>query len=86
MRSANSPDLRSRSKAFLASPWSFAARAPHNGITPGDKAPVWKFTHGSDVYTLGSLPSKNWRPGHNKNEKGLFPHVPDFILNLGLWK
>jgi len=51
-----------------------------------DKVPVWKFGQGSDVYTLSSLPSKSWRPGHSENEKDLFPHVPDFLINYGLWK
>ena len=51
-----------------------------------DKVPVWKFSSGSDVYTLSSLPSKNWRPGHSENEKDLFPHVPDYLINYRLWK
>jgi uroporphyrinogen-III decarboxylase len=50
-----------------------------------DKVPVWKFTSGSDVYVLGSLPDKNWQPGNYENEKGLFPHVPDILLRFGLW-
>ncbi|GAH18197.1 unnamed protein product [marine sediment metagenome] len=51
-----------------------------------DKVPMWKFSQGSDVYTLASLPSKSWQPGHYENEKGLFPHVPDFLINYKLWE
>jgi uroporphyrinogen decarboxylase len=51
-----------------------------------DKVPIWKFSQGSDVYTLASLPSKSWQPGHYENEKGLFPHVPDFLINYKLWE
>jgi len=51
-----------------------------------DKVPVWKFTQGSDIYTFFSLPSKNWRPGHSENEKGLFPHIPEYLIRYSLWK
>lgn len=36
---------------------------------------------------MAKLPSKNWRPGHNNNEKGLYPHTgSDLIIKYGLWK
>ncbi|MFX1344712.1 MAG: uroporphyrinogen decarboxylase family protein [Promethearchaeota archaeon] len=55
-------------------------------FTKPDKIPIWKFGSGSDVYTLFSLPSKNWRPGHNENEEGLFPYGADNLIKYGLWK
>lgn len=51
-----------------------------------DKVPVWKFSSGSDVYSLVSFPSKNWRPGHYENEIGLFPHVNENLIKYGLWE
>ncbi|MHA1915659.1 MAG: uroporphyrinogen decarboxylase family protein [Promethearchaeota archaeon] len=51
-----------------------------------DKVPVWQFRRGSDVYSLFSLPSKKWKPGHYKNEIGLFPHVDANLIKYGLWK
>ncbi|MHA1985527.1 MAG: uroporphyrinogen decarboxylase family protein [Promethearchaeota archaeon] len=60
-------------------------RAALNFKNP-DKAPVWKFSRGSDIFSLFSLPSKTWRPGHHENEKGLFPHVNENLIKYGLWK
>ncbi len=52
-----------------------------------DKAPIWKFSSGSDVYFMVNMPSKHWRPGHYQNEKGLFPHTgSDLIIKSGVWK
>ncbi|MBY8990452.1 MAG: hypothetical protein KGD58_06830 [Candidatus Lokiarchaeota archaeon] len=51
-----------------------------------DKAPIWKFSSGSDVYTLASLPSKDWKPGHGANESGLFPHGAENLVKYGLWE
>ncbi|MFW9882098.1 MAG: uroporphyrinogen decarboxylase family protein [Candidatus Thorarchaeota archaeon] len=59
-------------------------KAALNFIKP-DKVPVWKFGSGSDVYVLASLPSKDWKPGHSKNEVGLFPHETEFFISYGLW-
>lgn len=55
-------------------------------FTNPDKVPIWKFSSGSDVYALFSLPSKNWRPGHVKDEIGLFPHGTEDLIRYGLWK
>ena len=56
-------------------------------FTGPDKIPVWKFGSGSDVYFMAKKPSKHWRPGHDDDEKGLFPHtVSDLIIKYGLWK
>jgi len=54
-------------------------RAALNFKSP-DKVPIWKFSQKSDIYTLASLPSKNWQPGHNENETGLFPHVNEYLI------
>ena len=51
-----------------------------------DKVPVWKFSSGSDVYSLAASPSKNWRPGYHENEIGLFPHVNEYLIKYGLWE
>ena len=51
-----------------------------------DKVPVWKFSSGSDIYSLAASPSKNWRPGHHENEIGLFPHVNEYLIKYGLWE
>lgn len=33
------------------------------------------------------MPSQRWQPGHDENEKGLFPHVgSDLIIKSKLWK
>lgn len=55
-------------------------------FTKPDKVPIWKFGSGSDVYTLFSLPSKNWKPGHKTNEIGLFPHGTEYFVKYGIWK
>jgi uroporphyrinogen decarboxylase len=55
-------------------------------FTKPDKVPIWKFSSGSDVYILASLPSKEWRPGHTEDEIGLFPHGAEFFIRYGLWK
>ncbi len=55
-------------------------------FTGPDKVPIWRFGSGSDVYVLTSLPSKNWRPGHGKNEIGLFPYGSEYLIRYGLWK
>jgi uroporphyrinogen decarboxylase len=55
-------------------------------FTKPDKVPIWKFSSGSDVYTLASLPSKDWKPGHNISEVGLFPHGAENLIKYGLWK
>ncbi|MBY8985108.1 MAG: hypothetical protein KGD65_08585 [Candidatus Lokiarchaeota archaeon] len=60
-------------------------RAALNFKSP-DKVPVWKFGKESDIFTLFSVPSKTWRPGHYENEKGLFPHVNENLIKYGLWK
>lgn len=52
-----------------------------------DNVPIWAFRRESDIYFMTNLPSKNWRPGYNENEKGLFPHTgSDLIIKYGLWK
>jgi len=55
-------------------------------FTDPDKVPIWRFGSGSDVYVLTSLPSKNWRPGHDENEIGLFPYGSEYLIRYGLWK
>ncbi|MHA2129874.1 MAG: uroporphyrinogen decarboxylase family protein [Promethearchaeota archaeon] len=55
-------------------------------FTCPDRVPIWSFSSKSDVYTMFSLPSKNWRPGHNDNEEGLFPHGASDLIKYGLWK
>ena len=55
-------------------------------FTEPDKVPIWKFGSGSDVYTLASLPSKDWKPGHGTSEVGLFPHGAENLVKYGLWE
>lgn len=51
-----------------------------------DKVPIWKFSSGTDVYSLASFPSKDWKPGYDENEIGLFPYGVDYLIRYGLWK
>ena len=39
-----------------------------------DKVPIFNLVAG-DVYPIVITPSKNWNPGWNEGEEGLFPHV-----------
>jgi len=55
-------------------------------FTKPDKVPTWKFRGGSDIYTMASLPPKDWKPGHDENEIGLFPYGGDNLIRHGLWQ
>ncbi|MHA1687941.1 MAG: uroporphyrinogen decarboxylase family protein [Promethearchaeota archaeon] len=51
-----------------------------------DKVPIWRILKNSDIFSLIKLPSKNWKPGHAEDEKGLFPYVEsDLIIKSKLW-
>jgi uroporphyrinogen decarboxylase len=51
-----------------------------------DKVPVWKIGS-SDVFEMPMVPSEKWTPGHEEDEKGLFPHpLDDAIIRSGLWE
>ena len=55
-------------------------------FTGPDRIPTWKIGTASDIFVLIPLPSKNWKPGHNEEEIGLFPHAADdIIIEGGLW-
>ncbi len=52
-----------------------------------DRVPVWNYGANTDVFSLIMTPSKNWHPGHNEEENGLFPHtLDDMIIQSGLWE
>lgn len=52
-----------------------------------DRVPVWHFGVNTDIYSLIMTPSINWRPGHDEEENGLFPHtIDDMIIQSGIWK
>ena len=51
-----------------------------------DRVPFWKALGESDVFTMAKMPSKNWKPGREKDEKGLFPYVgSDLIIKSKIW-
>ncbi len=51
-----------------------------------DRVPVYKAGLG-DVLPMPMMPSKNWQPGHNEKEAGLFPfHYDDRWIKLGLYR
>jgi uroporphyrinogen-III decarboxylase len=50
-----------------------------------DKVPIWKISLG-DVFEMAMVPSDKWKPGHDEDEEGLFPHpFDDAIIQAGLW-
>jgi len=51
-----------------------------------DRVPVYKAGLG-DVLPMCMLPSKNWSPGFDEHERGLFPyHYDDTYVKLRMWR
>ncbi|TFG02679.1 MAG: hypothetical protein EU542_04455 [Promethearchaeota archaeon] len=51
-----------------------------------DKVPIWRAGSG-DLYGMSMIPPADWKPGHEEDEMGLFPHAFDnAIIQAGLWK
>jgi len=51
-----------------------------------DKAPIINYGKAnSDVVPLVTMPSKNWKPGHAEDEKGLFPRADGFQWERPDW-
>ena len=52
-----------------------------------DKVPTWGLGNTSDIFVQIMVPSKDWKPGWNEEEKGLFPHSgDDMLIQSGIYK
>ncbi|MCP4762504.1 MAG: hypothetical protein GY870_12050, partial [archaeon] len=51
-----------------------------------DKVPIYKIGLG-DVFPMSAMPYKEWQPGYNEGEEGLFPHtMDDFVIKSKVWR
>ena len=52
-----------------------------------DKVPTWGLGNISDIFVQIMVPSKDWKPGWDEEEKGLFPHSgDDMLIQSGIYK